>query len=257
MAAETVPLAERLATLRHLKRLFAQIWRASPYLMIATIVLRLMRAVQPLLVLYIGKLIIDEVVRQTGLASPGPAFADWLSSGRLVPVARLLALELALVIAADLLARAVSAIDGIMAELHSNRLSMELMQHAAGLDLRHFESSDYQDRLERARRQAAGRNQLLSQVFGQGQAIITVLMLAAGLFVYAPWLILLLLLSLLPAVLNEVKFNTPRLFSQPGPLSGAARARISALYRRQRRKRERDKAVRAGRLPGRAVQAAG
>ena len=68
----------------------------------------------------------------------------------------------------------VSLVDGILAELHSNTVSMELMQHAAGLDLRHFESSEYQDRLERARRQAAGRNALLSQIFGQGQAIITV-----------------------------------------------------------------------------------
>src|SRR5690606_5989605 len=64
------------------------------------------------------------------------------------------------------------------------------------------------DRLERARRQAAGRNAMLSQVFGQGQAIITVLTLAAGLLVYAPWLILLLLVSLVPAVINEAKFNT-------------------------------------------------
>ncbi|MCC2690588.1 MAG: transporter ATP-binding protein [Rhizobiaceae bacterium] len=207
-ATQSVPLRERLATLRHLKRLFAQVWRTSPLLMLSSIVLRLLRAVQPLLVLYIGKLIIDEIVLQSGQAAPAGGFQEWLSGGRLTPLIELLALEFALVVAADLLARAVSAIDGILGELHSNQVSMELMQHAAGLDLKHFESSDYQDRLERARRQAAGRNAMLSQVFGQGQAIITVLTLAAGLLVYAPWLILLLLVSLIPSVVNEAKFNT-------------------------------------------------
>ena len=125
-----------------------------------------------------------------------------------MPVAELLALEFALVVAADLLGRGVSLVDGILAELHSNVVSMELMQHAAGLDLSHFESSEYQDRLERARRQAAGRNALLAQIFGQGQSIVTILTLAAGLFVYAPWLILLLAVSLIPSVVSEAKFNT-------------------------------------------------
>ena len=206
--ADTPPLGEQLATLRHLKRFFAQIWRTSRSLTVASILLRLASAMQPLLMLYIAKLIIDEVVLQSRQPAPGPAFSDWLASGRLIPVAELLALEFALVVISDVLSRAISLVDGVLAELHSNTVSMELMRHAAGLDLRHFESSEYQDRLERARRQAAGRNALLSQIFGQGQAIVTVLTLAVGLFVYAPWLILLLLLSLIPSVLSEVKFNT-------------------------------------------------
>ncbi|MDQ2704837.1 MAG: ABC transporter ATP-binding protein/permease [Pseudomonadota bacterium] len=206
--ADKPPLGEQLATLRHLKRFFAQVWRTSAPLTIASIVLRLLRAVQPLLLLYVGKLIVDEVVRQSGMPAPGPGLSDWIASGRLVTVAELLALEFALVVIADLLGRGVSLVDGILAELHSNVVSMELMQHAAGLDLRHFESSEYQDRLERARRQAAGRNALLAQIFGQGQSIVTILTLAAGLFIYAPWLILLLLVSLVPSVISEAKFNT-------------------------------------------------
>lgn len=50
----------------------------------------------------------------------------------------------------------------------------------------HFESAEYQDKLKRAWRQAAGRNVLLSQIFEQAQDIITVATLAAGLFVYVP-----------------------------------------------------------------------
>ena len=206
--ADQPPLGVQLATLRHLKRFFAQVWRTSPPLMVASIVLRLFSALQPLLLLYIGKLIIDEVVRQTGMPAPGPNFSDWLASGRLVPVAELLTLEFALVVAADLLTRAIALVDSVLSELHSNTVSMELMRHAASLDLRHFESSEYQDRLERARRQAAGRNALLAQIFGQGQSIVTIVSLAAGLLVYAPWLILLLLVSFTPSVISEAKFNT-------------------------------------------------
>jgi ATP-binding cassette subfamily B protein len=206
--ADQPPLGQQLATLRHLKRFFAQVWRTSPQLTVASIALRLLSAVQPLLLLYVGKLIIDEVVLQAGQPAPGPNFSDWIASGRLTLVGELLLLEFAFVVAGDLLSRAVSLVDSILSELHSNTVSMELMRHAADLDLRHFESSEYQDRLERARRQAAGRNALLAQIFGQGQSIITIATLAAGLFFYAPWLILLLFVSLIPAVLSEVKFNT-------------------------------------------------
>jgi ATP-binding cassette subfamily B protein len=158
--------------------------------------------------LYVGKLIIDEVVRLTAIPSPGPSIADWWSSGVLSPIVTLLVLELALVIGSDLLARATGLVDSVLSEMHSNTVSVELMTHAAKLDLMHFESAEYQDRLERARRQAAGRNALLSQMFGQAQDIITVATLAAGLFAYAPWLILLLPISFVPAIWGETRFNS-------------------------------------------------
>jgi len=205
---QTPSFRERLHNLRHLGRLIAQIWRTSRWLTAASIGLRLVAALQPLAALYVGKLIIDEVVRLTSVAAPGPGFADWWQSGLLSPIAELLVLELALVLLTDMLTRATGLADSVLSELHANTVSVELMTHAARLDLMHFESAEYQDRLERARRQAAGRNALLSQMFGQAQDILTVLTLAAGLFVYAPWLILLLPLSFLPAVWGETRFNT-------------------------------------------------
>lgn len=199
---------ERIDNLRHLGRLVAQIWRTSRPLTAASIGLRLVSSLQPIAMLYVGKLIIDEVVRLTGIVPPGPGFWDWWNSGVLSTVLVLLAIELALVVVSDLLARATGLVDSVLSELHSNTVSVELMAHAAKLDLMHFESAEYQDRLERARRQAAGRNALLSQMFGQAQDIITVITLGAGLFVYAPWLILLLPLSFVPAIWGETRFNT-------------------------------------------------
>jgi ATP-binding cassette subfamily B protein len=199
---------ERLNNLRHLGRLLAQIWRTSRFLTSASIGLRLVAAFQPLAMLYVGKLIIDEVVRLTGITPSGGDFGAWWKSGVLSTVALLLAIEFGLVLVSDVLSRATGLVDSILAELHSNTVSVELMAHAARLDLMHFESAEYQDRLERARRQAAGRNALLSQVFGQAQDIITVITLAAGLFAYAPWLVLLLPLSFVPSIWGETRFNT-------------------------------------------------
>lgn len=199
---------QRLDNLRHLGRLIAQIWRTSRPMTAASIGLRLIAALQPIAVLYAAKLIVDEVVRLTAVTPPGPALLDWWNAGLLTPVLILLAIEMVLVLANDAIGRAVGLVDSILSELHSNQVSVELMGHAAKLDLMHFESAEYQDRLERARRQAAGRNALLSQLFGQAQDMITVVTLAAGLFVYAPWLILLLPLSFIPSIWGETRFNT-------------------------------------------------
>ena len=126
-------------------------WSTSPGLMLGTIVLRLIVAVQPPLALLLTKFIIDEVVRQTGI---GPLEDNWIETGRLTHLGFLLAGEFALVFGRDLLQRGISVLDALQGELHSNRVSIELMRHASELDLMHFEEASYQDKLERARRQA-------------------------------------------------------------------------------------------------------
>ncbi|MCB6574825.1 hypothetical protein LI165_12430, partial [Phascolarctobacterium faecium] len=52
------------------------VWRASPALMLAMVALRLMRALMPVAMLWVGKLIIDQVVALS--ASRGP---DTLAAG--------------------------------------------------------------------------------------------------------------------------------------------------------------------------------
>jgi ATP-binding cassette subfamily B protein len=81
------------------------------------------------------------------------------------------------------------------------------MEHAATLDLEDFEDAEFQDQLERARRQTSGRLTLLNQLSGQAQEAMTAASLIAGLAVYAPLLILLLAVALVPAFLSEAHFN--------------------------------------------------
>jgi ATP-binding cassette, subfamily B, bacterial len=206
-APERQSWRERLGALRNLPPFLALVWRTSPALTLSQSLLRIVRALLPVATLYVGKLIIDEVVL---LAQAPPAAEDlrqWIASGLLDRIGWLLALEFGLAVLSDILGRAVSLLDSLLSEQFSNETSLRLMEHAATLDLEDFEDSELQDRLERARRQAAGRSSLIGQLFSQAQDVVTVASFAAGLLVYAPWLIALLAIALLPAFIGEAHFN--------------------------------------------------
>ncbi len=201
-------LTERLGGLRHLPALFRLVAAASPRLLALSLILRLVRAGLPVAMLYLAKLILDAIVAERGHAHPagfGPG--GWLADPDLARLSGLVLAELGLAILADLLGRASTLVDGLVADRYGNAASLALMRHAADLDLAQFEDATQQDRLERARRQVTGRSSLLFGLFGQGQDVLTLLSLAAGLAAYAPWLILLLAGALVPAFLNETYFN--------------------------------------------------
>jgi ATP-binding cassette subfamily B protein len=197
---------QRLGALRNLGPFLAMVWRTSPWLTACSLLLRLCRALLPVAALFVGKLIIDDVVLLLG-EQPRPAAAEWLASGRLDRLAWLIGAEFALAIVGDALARLVSLVDTLLGERVANAASIRLMRHAATLDLEDFEDAAFQDRLDRARRQTSGRMGLMGLLFNQAQDLLTVASFAAGLLLYAPWLILLLLVALVPAFLGESHFN--------------------------------------------------
>ena len=207
-AAAALPLRERVGALKYLPPLFRLVWATSPLLTAASVTLRLVRAFVPVAMLYVGKLVVDEVVRVAAVGELSGAFAlaAW-TSGPLAYLAALLLAEFGLALLSDLLSRATALCDSLLGDLFTNETSVRLMEHAAALDLAHFEDADFYDKLERARRQTTGRMVLLSQVFGQAQDVITVATLGVGLVAYAPALLLLLALALVPAFLGEAHFN--------------------------------------------------
>ncbi|MET0226127.1 MAG: ABC transporter ATP-binding protein [Dokdonella sp.] len=200
-------LRERFVALRNLPPFLRELWTTSPPMLLADLLLRAVRAVLPVATLYVGKLIIDEVVALVRGGVAVDSIGDALASGRFNPLILLLCAEFALAVLSDLLGRVVSLIDSLLSEKYTNATSVRLMQHAATLDLEDFEDSEMQDRLDRARRQTIGRSALMSQMFGQAQDIVTVVSFAAGLIAFAPWLIGLLILALVPAFLGEAHFN--------------------------------------------------
>lgn len=201
----------RWAALKNIPPFLVLVWRASPALTLAMIVLRLARALMPVAMLWVGKLIIDQVVALSGMGgatSGGPdSLSGWWNSGLADTLIWLVALELALAVAQDVLGRLVSYADALLQEKLVIDISIRLMDHAAGLDLASFEDAGFQDRLDRARRQTMGRIPLLNQLMQQMQDSVTVASFAIGLILYNPWLVVLLALALIPSLLGEMHFN--------------------------------------------------
>ena len=198
---------ERLGAIRNIPPFLSLIWATSRPLTIWTVLLRIVRAVLPVVTLYIGKLIIDEVMMRAALAGAPDSIVAWLRDVASHRLLWLLAAELTLAVISDVLGRLVSLFDALLSEQFSNDTSIRLMEHAAKLDLEDFEDSEQQDRLERARRQASGRMTLMNQLFGQAQDLITIITFGIGMITYAPWLIVLLFVALIPAFLGEAYFN--------------------------------------------------
>ncbi len=161
--------------------------------------LRALRAGVPLAVLWIGKLIIDAVVLDIGITQSGGA-VNWQ---RLVS---LVGIELAIAIVGEALARLSSLYESLLGDLFANKTSVQLMEHAASLDLEQFEDAETYDRLERARRQTVGRIGLFTQLLATIQDLITLVSLSVALLVYVPWLLLLLAISVIPSFLGESHF---------------------------------------------------
>ena len=191
-----ISFKDRFSALINLPAFFKLVWQTSPALALANALLRLIRSSIPIALLYVGKMIIDQVVL-AGKSSDHSTTFLW----------QLVGIEFALAVLSDALSRANALVDSLLGDLFANYTSIKIMQHAAILDLDQFENSAFYDKLERARQQTVGRTILLSQVLGQVQDFITMGFFAAGLIVFNPWLILLLFIAVLPAFLGESYFN--------------------------------------------------
>ncbi|MGB3173521.1 MAG: ABC transporter ATP-binding protein [Saprospiraceae bacterium] len=187
---------ESLKSLKLLIPFFKMIWRTSPALTLTNIILRLVKSAVPLAQLYIGKLIIDEIVHLINNKGGDPHNL-WVWIG----------LEFGVTMVSELISRVMNLTESLLGDLYGNVSSVELMNKAATIDLSMYENPDFYDKLERARRQTTGRVVLMSMVLSQFQDIITILFLSAGLIAFEPWLIVLLIVAVLPSFISEAYFS--------------------------------------------------
>jgi len=195
---QDISFKERLSALKNLPNFFKLVWQSSPSKTFISFLLRILRSAMPVALLYVGKLIIDQVV---ALNTNSP-------TGNLQELWQLVALEFALALLTDGLNRMINLTDSLLGDLFSNYTSMRIMKHAATLDLDQFEDSVFYDKLERARQQTVGRTILLSQVMSQVQDFISMAFLLTALIAFNSWLILLLILAIIPSFLGESYFNS-------------------------------------------------
>jgi len=185
---------ERISALRYVPPLLRMVWQTHRGFTVTMAVLRVGRAFVPIATFWVGKLIIDAVV------------AIRAGEPELPRLWELVAIEIGIVIAGEVLARASTLVESLLGDLFSNYTSVRLMEHAATLDLEQFEDPAFYDQLERARRQTTGRIGLLSQLVAMAQDSLTLLSLGAALLVYSPWLLALLVLAVVPSFLGETHY---------------------------------------------------
>lgn len=187
---------DSIKALKLLIPFFKMVWRTSPPLTLANVLLRLIKSVVPLAQLFIGKLIIDEIVLLVN--NKGDDYSTlW----------KWIAIEFSITLLSEVLSRLINLVDSLLGDLYGNFSSIELMNKAATIDLAMYENAEFYDKLERARRQTTGRVVLMSMVLSQLQDLITIFFLSAGLIAFEPWLILLLIVAVLPSFISEAYFS--------------------------------------------------
>ena len=186
---------ERLKSLRYVPLLLRLVWETHRGYTLTIVAVRAVRSLIPVATLWVGKLIIDEVISLSASQS-GDFDRLW----------NLIVLEIGIVVTGEMLTRLSSLIESLLGDLFSNYTSVRMMEHAATLDLEHFEDPEFYNKMERARRQTVNRIALLTQLLNITQSLITLVSLAAALLVYNHWLFLLLLLTVIPNFLGETRY---------------------------------------------------
>lgn len=193
---EKINWTQNLSALKYLPRFFSLIWKTDPKIFSANLFLRLFKSMIPVIALWIGKLIIDEVLLQIS-ADVKDLSQLWIYVGA----------ELILAALSNIIGRGIDLSDGLLGDLYSNKSSVDIIVKSAQIELSQLEDATFYDKLERARRQTTNRVSLMSTVLSQVQDFITVISLVAGLIAFYPILILILFVAIIPSFINEIKFS--------------------------------------------------
>jgi ATP-binding cassette, subfamily B, bacterial len=179
---------------RHAVRL---VWDTSRALLFAAGALTLAAGLLPAAIAWVGAQIVDAVVA----ASRSPAH-------EVHAVLRWVLCEGVLVAALAGVQRGLSLCQALLRAQLGQRVNVMILEKALTLELRHFEDSEFYDRLTRARREASSRPlSLVMRTFGLLQNLVSLCGYAALLLRFSPWTVLLLLLAGVPSFIAEAKFS--------------------------------------------------
>lgn len=196
---EKASVKDSFKALKTIPRFFREIFRSSPKLFFLNTLSRLLNAFTPVVILWVGKMIIDEIILQVSLEDK-----DFTLLWKYVLI------EFAVAILSDLLGRLINLTDGLLGDLYSNKSSERIIRKTSGLTIAQLEDPEFYDKLERARTQTNSRVGLMSNTLSQAESIISMISLIAGLIYFEPILILILVLSIIPSFINEAKFSSTR-----------------------------------------------
>ena len=187
--------SERLSALRNVPPVLRIVWESGPLVVSLGLAFRLVSSLLPLAALWVTKLIIDGVVRVVSNHEAVSPTLWWL-----------VALEFGIAVFGSILSRVIDYLDSLLADKYTRHISIQVMKHAAELDLIAYEDPVFYDRLERARVQATDRLGMIQSIGRLVQQVITAASLSVSILLFSPWLLLLLIAGILPAFLGESHF---------------------------------------------------
>lgn len=196
---ERTSVKDSFKALKTVPRFFKEIYQSSPKLFVVNLIARLLNAFTPVVILWVGKLIIDEIILQVSLEDKDLSLL-W----------KYVIIEFAIAILSDLLSRLINLTDGLIGDLYSNASSEKIIRKTSQLTIAQLEDPEFYDKLERARTQTNQRVGLMSNILGQAESVISMISLITMLIYFAPILILILVLSIIPSFINEAKFSSTR-----------------------------------------------
>ncbi len=186
---------ERLSALRNLPPVLKIVWDSGPIVVSLGLIFRLITALLPVAILAVTKLIIDNIVHASATHQPVPPRFWWL-----------VVAEFVLAVLITILTRIIDYLDSLLADRYTRFVSIEVMKHAAELDLIAYEDPVFYDRLERARVQATDRLAMIQSIGRLITQVITAVSMSVSIMVFSPWLMLLLIVGVVPAFLGETHF---------------------------------------------------
>ncbi len=182
---------------KYSRRALELVWSTNRALTVAIASLTVVAGALPAAVAYVGSLIVDAVVaavRTGGLDTSH--------------VIELVAFEGVLIAGIAAAQRGLSLCQWLLRAQLGQRVNVMILQKALTLTLRHFEDSEFYDKLTRARREASSRPlSLVMRTFGLVQNGISLISFGTLLIHFSPWAVAILLLAGLPAFIAEAKFS--------------------------------------------------
>jgi ATP-binding cassette, subfamily B, bacterial len=195
---DAITLQGFFGVFRYSRRALELVWSTNRGLTVALAVLTLVAGVLPASVAYIGSLIVDAVAKAMQASQPTDP----------IHVVELVVLEGILIATIAAAQRGLSLCQSLLRAQLGQRVNVMILEKALTLDLRHFEDSEFYDKLTRARREASTRPlSLVTRTFGLVQNGISLVSYGALLSHFSPWAVSVLLLAGLPAFVAETKFS--------------------------------------------------
>jgi ATP-binding cassette subfamily B protein len=191
--------AKIVASFKSLPRILKLVWDAQPASTVLLGVLYILQGFIPAATAFLAAALVNAVVAaiRAGGQNGTTALVVWL-----------VVAQFAIQAVSSLLRTLANILQQLLQEKLSYTVQLQVMEKANTLDLAFFEDAKFYDALQQAQREAASRPVgMISNTFGFGQTLVTLLSMLAVLVHLAWWVALLALLAPIPSFIASVRYG--------------------------------------------------